>query len=75
MKHKVGDKVRIKSREEIDRYLNGNGDFESGWVEPMYEYCSMEAIIVDFNSDFETECYILDIDSDGWAWNEEMLED
>ena len=32
MKHKVGDKVRIKSREEVDRYLKENGDFESGWA-------------------------------------------
>ena len=34
----------------------------------------MEAIIIDFDSDFELEGYILDIDSDGWAWDDEMFE-
>lgn len=75
MKRKIGDKVRIKSREEIDRYLKENGDFESGWIDDMYIYCGMEAIIIDFDSDFELEGYILDIDSDGWAWTNEMFED
>lgn len=41
MKRKIGDKVRIKSREEIDRYLKENGDFESGWIDDMYIYCGM----------------------------------
>ena len=68
MKYKAGDKVRIKSREEIEKVA----DFKSGWNEDMFDYCGLDAIILDIDYDGS---YTLDVDKRRWYWDDEMFED
>ena len=84
MKYKVGDKVRIKSKEWFDenrQHLRGrvsgvapglkNGQCYS-FIDPMSEYCGKEATIISTRE----RGYNIDIDMDGrWAWGDWMFED
>ena len=70
MKHKVGDKVRIKS---LDWYNENKNRFGSvlGFMQEMSKYCGKQAFI--------TKCaetyYELDIDDGDWYWNDEMFDE
>lgn len=74
MKHKVGDKVKIKSLE----WYNNNKD-KYGFVHfsnvafsgRMVEFCGKEAVVTLIVSSF----YRLDIDNQSWLWVDNMFED
>lgn len=74
-KHKVGDKVTIKS---IDWY-NDNKDYwgnvpleHISFVPGMNNYCGKTATIVDITEDCH---YNIDIDKGAWYWSDEMFEE
>lgn len=73
MKHKVGDKVRIKSREWYEKNKNRAGDILCGgifFVEDMDCYCGKIATITEANG-----TYKIDIDDHEFSWTDEMFED
>ena len=71
MKHKVGDKVRIKS---LDWYNNVNktrNGFFCDFTAKMSEYCGKTSTIVKVG-----RChYELDIDDGDWYWTDEMFDE
>jgi len=74
MKYKVGDKVKIRSKEWYEKSKDEYGDVECDsdiFIGAMNVYCGMDAII---KAD-EDGRYSLDIDSMKWHWSEEMFED
>lgn len=80
MKHKVGDKVRIKSREWYDMNKSMFLDIENTrikdsllFTKEMSQYCGKEAKISSYvNQDFG---YKLDIDKGYFSWQDWMFED
>lgn len=75
MKYKVGDKVRIKSREWYDANKNGRGAIEQSesyysFVEPMSKYLGMEAIITGVKG----LAYSIDLDRNCHCWYDWMFE-
>lgn len=75
MKHKVGDIVRIKSREwyninqgEYSKVRCGNIFF----FEEMSVYCGKSAKIENI---IDSEYYCLDVDNHEWFWSDEMFEE
>lgn len=75
MKYKVGDKVRIKSREWYESNRNKNGEYvvdRLSFTDSMTKFCGKEATIT--YSDEDDGTYQLDIDSFYW-FNDEMFED
>lgn len=73
MKHKVGDKVRIKSREWYEKNKNRAGDILCGgifFVDDMVCYCGNIATIASVD-----RIYRLDIDNSEFEWTDEMFED
>ena len=83
MKHKVGDKVRIKSKEWFDKHAKHRGSYYSilpkpadgqhhSFVDSMREYCGREAII----ASVDTHSYNIDLDrEEDWHWEDWMFED
>lgn len=76
MQRKVGDKVRIRSREWYNEQANSNkGKVESKdgvYFNPdMREYCDRIGTITRVESDG----YRIDIDGGRWKWSEDFLED
>lgn len=77
MKHKVGDKVRIKSREWYSKNEKTHmGDIVLGellFTRSMTNHCGQIATItyVDSNSTY----YLIDLDNGCWKWIDEMFED
>ena len=70
MKHKVGDKVCIKSLDWYNKNRNSLGRVK-GFMPEMYEYLGKEAIIVKCY-----ECsYELNIDHHFWRWDDEMFDE
>lgn len=73
MKHKVGDKVRIKSREWYEKNKNTSGDILCGgtfFVEDMERYCGETATITSVD-----KTYNINIDDNEFNWTDEMFED
>lgn len=73
MKHKIGDKVKIKSKEWYEKNKNISGDIYCGdtlFLAAMHRYCGNIATITSVGS-----IYRLDIDNGKWGWADEMLED
>lgn len=75
MKHKIGDKVRIKSREWYDNNegKDADGDILCGGIyfdHDMRPYCGKSATITDVAG-----TYSIDIDNGKWSWTDEMFED
>lgn len=73
MKHKVGDRVRIKSREWYEKNKNRAGDILCGgtfFVDDMVCYCGNIATIASVD-----RIYRLDIDNSEFEWSDEMFED
>lgn len=72
MKHKVGDRVRIKSREWYEKNKNEEGSIETPvvFVSNMSEYCGKIATITRAG-----KTYKIDIDDNGFYWTDEMFED
>ena len=73
MKHKVGDKVKIKSREWYEKNKNIHGDIYCGdtrFIADMHRYCCNIATITSVGI-----IYRLDIDNGKWGWTDEMFED
>lgn len=73
MKHKVGDRVRIKSREWYENNKNICGDIFCGdtlFLSAMHRYCGNVATITSVGG-----IYRLDIDNSKWGWSDEMFED
>lgn len=69
MKYKGGDKVKIKSKEELfNSYYAGNN---------MIQYAGREAVItcVETNNKIGHISYRLDIDHGAWIWREECFEE
>ena len=70
MKHKVGDKVRIKSLDWYNENKNILG-FICGFTPKMSEYCGKTSTIVKVG-----RChYELDIDDGDWYWDDEMFDE
>lgn len=73
MKHKVGDKVRIKSREWYEKSKNISGDVlcgETFFNEYMERYCGETATITSVD-----KTYKINIDDNEFNWADEMFED
>ena len=70
MKHKVGDKVRIKSLDWYNENKDING-YICGFTPKMSEYCGKTATIVKVGSYH----YELDIDNGSWWWDDEMFDE
>lgn len=74
-KYKVGDRVRVKSKEWWDEQQKNGLDavpcIDTVFSKNMIQYCGLEAkiIFLDKNS------YAIDIDNGKHCWNDEMLED
>ena len=74
MKYKVGDRVRVKSREWYESNRTKEGDYEVdglSFTDYMTKFCGKEATIT--SSDKDDGTYQLDIDSSYW-FNDKMLE-
>lgn len=76
MKHKVGDKVRIKSKEWYDANKKENGAVDESkslysFVEPMSKYLGMQAHITEIKG----ESYSIDLDRNRHYWYDWMFED
>lgn len=76
MKHKVGDKVRIKSREWYEKNKDENDEIKGNaayFVSYMAIYCGKTATITEINC---ANCiYHIDLDDDEWVWTDGMFED
>ena len=76
MKHKVGDKVRIKSREWYEKNKDENDEIKgnaASFVPDMAIYCGKTATITEINC---ADCiYHIDLDDDEWVWTDGMFED
>lgn len=75
MKHKVGDKVRIKSREWYEENKNESGDIDTIpviFTECMAKYCGKTATIVEVD-DTDGTCRV-DIDDRCCWWSDDMFE-
>ena len=74
MKHKVGDKVRIKSLDWYNENAKGDGSINCGFanfVSLMKEYCGKTATITkSLNYSYE-----LDIGGCSWGWTDEMFDE
>lgn len=82
-KHKVGDKVTIKSKEWFEKNKKNLFNHPSkteycyvrcgdlNMVSGQTEYCGKEAIILTASGN----CYHLDVDNMNWLWNDLMLEE
>lgn len=73
MKHKVGDRVRIKSREWYEKNKNISGDIlcgETFFTDSMFNYCVEIATITRAG-----KTYKIDIDDNKFYWTDEMFED
>lgn len=73
MKYKVGDKVRVKSKEWYDENKDnyGNVSVKHYFTEQMSEWCGKEVTIDAIFDDF----YRIKDDKDEWNWTDEMFED
>lgn len=77
MKYKVGDRVRIKSREwyeenKLGDYINLGGRRFNKY---MASYCGREAIITDTSEGWEKGYrYAIDIDNGEYSWDDDMIE-
>lgn len=78
MKYKVGDKVRIKSRDWYDANKDEDGNiFLNGllFIKPMAEYLGKEAVIKGVGVLFNGRiAYKLDIDGEEFGWFDEFIE-
>ena len=68
MKHKIGDRVRIKSASDIRAEKRRTGFGSTGWEEDMYDYCGEEHIIKDIIN--STEYMLVGVD---WLWTDDMF--
>lgn len=68
---KVGDKVKIKSREWYEKWRDGGGNIwiHNAFVNPMTEFCSMILTIKDVNGIY------FSLKGNTWRWTIEMFED
>lgn len=73
MKYKVGDKVRVKSKQWYDKNKDTGGIVKVSkfFVEEMSEWCGKEVTIRAIFDDF----YTLEEDKEVWNWTDEMFED
>ncbi len=74
MKHKVGDKVKVKSREWYDENRDERGnvftEFDA-FTDRMAKFCGKEATISFVDELF----YHIDIDNGRWVWDDGMFEE
>lgn len=72
MKHKVGDKVRIKSKEWWEENKDEFGEIDScNFTEMMQHYCGKVATIVDMDN----YSYSIDLDNGSYSWCDGIFED
>jgi hypothetical protein len=83
LNYKIGQKVRIKSFEEIERittlrgrsyYYNGEDNYTIWFHKNMQEYCGKIATIKDIDDDGE-EYFLLEKRFHSWNWKGWMFED
>lgn len=73
MKHNVGDKVRIKSKEWWDKQPKnkwGSIKFKESFTESMTIYCGKECTIEEVGH----SAYFIDIDNGTFKWTDEMFD-
>lgn len=68
-KFKVGDRIRIKSKNVINEIRTSS--YSPGFVADMYDYCNKEATVI---RRIGNGCLRLDIDNDAYFWHEDWLE-
>ena len=76
MNYKVGDKVKIKSREWYKANKDKYGTVYCGdvlFIESMSKYCG-KVLTIDRVFNFNTATYEMLEDPDEFGWNEEMIE-
>lgn len=68
---KVGDKVKIKSREWYEKWKDGGGNvwIHNAFVDPMTEFCSMTLTIEDVDGIY------FSLKGNIWNWTIEMFEE
>lgn len=74
-KYKVGDKVRVKSKEWYDKNKSTSGTVYTegeNFVDNMAIYCGSVARVTSLHDKDE---YFIDIDNGEWIWHEDTLED
>jgi hypothetical protein len=70
MKHKIGETVRIRSKEWIDAQgKSSRGDIDT-FVKSMFKYAGRIACITDFSHGG----YRLDVDNSEWIWRDFMFD-
>lgn len=77
MKYKVGDRVKIKSREWYEENKIGDSIDLGGrrFNKYMASYCGREAIITDVSEGWEKGYrYAIDIDNGEYSWDDDMIE-
>lgn len=77
-KYKVGDKVRVKSKEWWEKNKDENEMIitKTNHInKDMAKYCGMEATITEAKVGYRCIDYHIDIDIFGWYWPEEAFED
>lgn len=75
MKHKVGDKVKIRSLEWYNKNCNKYGYIPSeneSFVPEMSHYCGKTTTITEIAT---VKSYRLEIDKGYWYWTDEMFEE
>lgn len=70
-KFKIGDKVRIKQKKEIERIEEKRRGCLPGFILDMYDYCNKEATVTRITPNGYLR---LDVDDDGYSWYEDWLE-
>ena len=76
MKHKVGDKVRIKSKEWYEENKNAEeyvNVLNERFIASMADYCGKIATITSISTD--SIFYRINLDNGCWKWNDGMFED
>lgn len=68
MKYKVGDKVKVKSKEWYDANKDDYGYIY--FLDDMAEYCGLVANILSVNERY----YEIDLDDKVFGWTDEMFE-
>lgn len=73
MKYKVGDKVRVKSKDWYDenKDIYGNVSVKHYFTTEMSKWCGKEVIIEEVIDDL----YRIKNDENKWSWSDEMFED
>ena len=72
-----GDVICIKSRDEIDAYINKHNSIPCGWADEMYDYCDQYCTVTEVwerSAGDGFACRIQEDDGE-WVWHDVMIRD